>query len=565
MAINSSFTLSLVSGDGVSGTSNLTKQVTGLSYPNASIQSFAFPQVIGVAAPSAPAPTTRLAVPTGVSATASAGGSLAAGTYYYRVTALNAVGETIGSPECSVTLTGINNAVALSWASVTGATGYRVYRGTSSFGEGLYYATATNSYTDIGDSATLTGPPGSNTTQLAAPGTVTPTGSGSGGSLAAATYYYKVVALNAVGQTTASPECNVTTTGSTSSVALSWTAVAGATSYRIYRGTATGGESVYYTSATNSYTDTGSASTAGTPPGSNTTQLATPGTVTPTGQVGGNLSAGTYYYVITALNAAGETTASSEVNATVTGTTSAILLAWTAVAGAASYRVYRGTSASGENVYYNLSTNAYTDIGNVNVAGTAPTSNTSGGTGSVAAGVYRVKVTYANAPQGESLASTESATLTVLSSGTIVVPSPAAAGSATGYNVYITAANGASGTETKQNTSPISIGATYTQTAAVTAGAAQPGTNTTLTYTPGLQVLPAQVVYLRNKAAAGSNQVVSIAWTPQGGTSASVLDLQPQAALCFLEPAAGVNQGGISALTITVNAVQTPVETFFAG
>jgi hypothetical protein len=565
MAINSSFTLSLGSGDGLTGNTSLIKQVTGLSYPTASSQSFSFPQLIGVAPPSAPAPTTRLAVPSGVSATASAGGSLAAATYYYRVTALNAVGETIGSPECSITLTGINNAVALSWASVTGATGYRVYRGTSSFGEGVYYATATTSYTDTGASGTLAGPPGSNTTQLSAPGTVTPTGSGSGGSLAAATYYYKVTALNAAGQTTASPECNVTTTGSTSSVALSWTAVAGATSYRIYRGTATDAESVYYTSATNSYTDTGSASTAGTPPGSNTTQLATPGTVTPTGQVGGNLPAGTYYYVITAFNAAGETTASSEVNATVTGTTSAIVLAWTAVAGATSYRIYRGTSASGENAYFTASINSYTDIGGVNVGGTVPTSNTTGGTGSVAAGNYRVVVTYVNAPQGESLTSAESASLTVLSSGTITVPSPAASAPATAYNVYITAANGASGTETKQNSSPILIGVPYTRTTAITAGTSLPSSNSTLTYVADLGVTPAQVVYLRNKAVAGSGQVASITWTPQGGTSASVLDLQPQAALCFLEPAAGVSQGGISALTITVNAVQTPVETFFAG
>jgi hypothetical protein len=92
-----------------------------------------------------------------------------------------------------------------------------------------------------------------------------------GGSLAAATYYWKVTGLNATGETVGSNEVTATTTGSTSSVTLSWQAMPGATSYRIYRGTTTGSEDHYQASSTNSFTDTGATGTSGTVPVSNTT------------------------------------------------------------------------------------------------------------------------------------------------------------------------------------------------------------------------------------------------------------------------------------------------------
>jgi hypothetical protein len=100
-------------------------------------------------------------------------------------------------------------------------------------------------------------------------------GATTGGTLAAATYFYKVTALNAAGQTTGSNEVSVTTTGSTSSVVLTWTAVSGATSYRIYRGTAAGSESVYYTATAATYTDTNASSTSGTVPTTNTSGTST--------------------------------------------------------------------------------------------------------------------------------------------------------------------------------------------------------------------------------------------------------------------------------------------------
>jgi hypothetical protein len=83
----------------------------------------------------------------------------------------------------------------------------------------------------------------------------------------------------------------------------------------------------------------------------NVTSLTAPPTLT-LGAVsasGGSLAAGTYYFKVTAVSSAGETLASNEVTATTTGTTSSIPLSWTNVTGAASYRVYYGTAAGGEN------------------------------------------------------------------------------------------------------------------------------------------------------------------------------------------------------------------------
>lgn len=102
----------------------------------------------------------------------------------------------------------------------------------------------------------------------ALPGTYAPvlTGSTTGGTLAAATYYYRVVAYDAAGvQIGYSAESSVVTTGATSSVVVRNYEVRGATSYRVYRGTSAGGENVYYTTSGTSYTDTNAASTGGSP------------------------------------------------------------------------------------------------------------------------------------------------------------------------------------------------------------------------------------------------------------------------------------------------------------
>jgi hypothetical protein len=77
---------------------------------------------LGIALEVLPPPVQAATVPSGV------GGTLATGTYRYTITAVNALGETIRSNEQSAAVTGPTGSVALSWAAVTGATAYRIYR-----------------------------------------------------------------------------------------------------------------------------------------------------------------------------------------------------------------------------------------------------------------------------------------------------------------------------------------------------------------------------------------------------------------------------------------------------
>lgn len=116
------------------------------------------------------------------------------------------------------------------------------------------------------------------TPQIATPSIPVLTPSTTGGTLAATSYFYKITALNANGETIGGTEATATTTGATSSIAIAWGAVVGATSYRIYRGTVTNTENLFFTSATNSFLDIGGTSTAGTVPVVNTTgSAAAPG------------------------------------------------------------------------------------------------------------------------------------------------------------------------------------------------------------------------------------------------------------------------------------------------
>src|SRR5262245_12341407 len=60
--------------------------------------------------------------------TATSGGTITAGTYRYIVTAINANGETTASNEQTIVTTGSTSTVTVTWATVTGATGYRLYK-----------------------------------------------------------------------------------------------------------------------------------------------------------------------------------------------------------------------------------------------------------------------------------------------------------------------------------------------------------------------------------------------------------------------------------------------------
>src|SRR5579884_2120575 len=80
---------------------------------------------------------------------------------------------------------------------------------------------------------------------------------GSGGSLTAATYYYRVTGISIWGESAGSAEATVAV-GAGGKVTLNWTAIAGATGgYKVYRGTAPGGEVFLASSATNSFLDDG--------------------------------------------------------------------------------------------------------------------------------------------------------------------------------------------------------------------------------------------------------------------------------------------------------------------
>lgn len=92
-----------------------------------------------------------------------------------------------------------------------------------------------------------------------------------GGTLAAATYFYRVSAINANGETPASTETSQVTTGTTSTVTVNWSAVPGATGYNIY-GRTTGAQQLIATvGAVTTYTDTGAITPSGALPTANTT------------------------------------------------------------------------------------------------------------------------------------------------------------------------------------------------------------------------------------------------------------------------------------------------------
>jgi len=110
--------------------------------------------------------------------------------------------------------------------------------------------------------------------QLAAPVQSALATNASGGTITAGTYRYVVTAINAFGETTASNEQTIVTTGSTSTVTVTWVAVPGATGYKLYKtaaGGATGTELLYKTvGAVTSDVDTSPGAPSGAFPTTNT-------------------------------------------------------------------------------------------------------------------------------------------------------------------------------------------------------------------------------------------------------------------------------------------------------
>lgn len=96
--------------------------------------------------------------------TATTGGTLAAGTYSYRVSATNAAGETLASTATAITTTGATSTVTVNWGAVAGATGYKVYGRVA--GSELLIASvgAVTTYTDDGSITPAGALPAANTT-----------------------------------------------------------------------------------------------------------------------------------------------------------------------------------------------------------------------------------------------------------------------------------------------------------------------------------------------------------------------------------------------------------------
>lgn len=111
-----------------------------------------------------------IAAPSGLTATPHAtGGTLAAGTYSYEVTAVNGDGETTASASVTATTTGATGSVALAWTRVADGVTYKIY-GRSAGSLGLIATVGSGDpdnpphYTDSGAPAPGAAPPVSNTT-----------------------------------------------------------------------------------------------------------------------------------------------------------------------------------------------------------------------------------------------------------------------------------------------------------------------------------------------------------------------------------------------------------------
>jgi fibronectin type 3 domain-containing protein len=274
-------------------------------------------------------------------------------TYFYVVSAVNSAGESANSTEASakptaptqvpaapsgLMATAANTQVSLTWTASATATSYNVKRTTTTGGPYTKISSPTSpSFTDTGLTNGIT-------------------------------YFYVVSAVNSAGESANSSEVSAKPTApaqapaaptglfatpANAQVSLAWTASAGATSYNVKRSTTTGGPYIKISSPTaTNFTDT-------------------------------NLANGTtYFYVVSAVNAAGESANSAQASATpvaptqppatptgliATGGNAQVSLSWTASSGATSYHLKRGTTTGGPYTQVSApTTTSFTDTGLTN-------------------------------------------------------------------------------------------------------------------------------------------------------------------------------------------------------
>lgn len=386
-------------------------------------------------------------------------------TYSYRLTALTPQGETpAGSAATQVVSSGNNNAITLSWSPVTNATGYNVYGRTAGAEGKLITLGNVTTWTDQG-TLTVGTPLASSVTDstiLSAP--LGPTFSNAqsfGGHLnPSATYFYRISALNALGETLAGSESSYTPPPgfATAQVTVNWAAVAGATGYRVYRtptSDAISGHELRLATLGNvlSYADTTLTIPSGAMPISNTTTTSPPG-VPSFVVTAGTIGAGTFGYRVSALNAQGESTAGAIATVATTGTGNAITLAWAPVPGATGYSVFGRSSTAGSDLRmatWNGTTwsagsgtaNTWIDLGTVTPSGALPSDTSQLATpsaptfgGSLTSQTVAYRITAMDNASNETLPGTESSGLAITGPNAVVGLTWAAVPGAVGYRVY---------------------------------------------------------------------------------------------------------------------------------
>lgn len=165
------------------------------------------------------------------------------GNQFYRVTAYNATGETIGSVEVVVFVDVTTKRVTIAWLQVAGASGYRVWRSTTSgvYGPSALVADvvggAVLSYVDDGTAAGAGTIPTVNTTGGWALGAVLGAAADGGVWSGTGAKFWRVVAVADGVPIAATLEATVTVDDTTKRVTLTWAAVSGAAGYLVYRST----------------------------------------------------------------------------------------------------------------------------------------------------------------------------------------------------------------------------------------------------------------------------------------------------------------------------------------